>query len=45
MINREQRKLLHEFVKLDLAIQSLQRDYEVIENLKMKNVYAPIFEK
>lgn len=34
MITGEQRKLLHEFVILDLAIQSLQRDYEVMENLK-----------
>ncbi|MGN4124842.1 hypothetical protein ACMGD3_07475 [Lysinibacillus sphaericus] len=44
MINVEQRKLLHEFVILDLAIQSLQHDYEVIENLKMKNVYLPILD-
>ncbi|MET4560740.1 hypothetical protein ABIA69_001884 [Lysinibacillus parviboronicapiens] len=44
MITGEQRKLLHEFVILDLAIQSLQRDYEVIENLKMSKVYLPILD-
>lgn len=45
MINREQRQLLHKFVIYDMAIQSLQRDYSVIENLKMSTVYLPILDK
>lgn len=44
MIKYEQQRLLHKFVLLDLAIQSLQRDFSVIENLKMVKVYAPIIE-
>ena len=44
MIKHEQRRLLHKFVILDLAIQSLQRDFSVIENLKMVKVYASIIE-
>lgn len=45
MINAEQRRLLHKFVVYDMAIQSLQRDYMVIEKLKMSNVYLPILDK
>ncbi|MGE7926359.1 aconitate hydratase [Lysinibacillus xylanilyticus] len=45
MIKFEQQKLLHKFVILDLAIQSLQRDFTVIENLKMCNVYMAMIEK
>ncbi|MFJ3390534.1 aconitate hydratase [Lysinibacillus sp. NPDC086135] len=44
MINGEQRQLLHKFVVYDMAVQSLQRDYEVIENLKMSKVYLPILD-
>lgn len=44
MINSEQRRLLHKFVILDMAVQSLQRDYKVIENLKMSKVYLPILD-
>ncbi|OXS66485.1 hypothetical protein B1B04_23865 [Lysinibacillus sp. KCTC 33748] len=28
-----------------MAVQSLQRDYSVIENLKMSKVYLPILDK
>ena len=42
MMSFEQRLLLHKFILHDMAIQSLQRDYKVIENLKMSNVYIPI---
>ncbi|MED3804765.1 aconitate hydratase [Lysinibacillus xylanilyticus] len=28
-----------------MAVQSLQRDYKVIENLKMSKVYLPILDK
>lgn len=45
MIKHEQRSLLHKFVILDLAIQSLQRDFSVIENLKMCRVYMSMIEK
>lgn len=44
MINFEQRDLLHRFVILDMAVQALQRDYKVIENLKMSKVYLPILD-
>jgi len=44
MINMEQRRQLHQFIILELAIQSVQRDYKVIETLKMKAVYLPILD-
>ncbi|MFJ7950790.1 aconitate hydratase [Lysinibacillus sp. NPDC096418] len=44
MISSEQRNLLHRFVILDMAVQSLQRDYKVIENLKMSKVYLPMLD-
>ncbi len=28
-----------------MSVQSLQRDYKVIENLKMSKVYLPILDK
>lgn len=45
MMNFEQRRLLHKYVVYDMAVQSLQRDYKVIENLKMSKVYLPILDK
>ncbi|WP_193767084.1 aconitate hydratase [Lysinibacillus parviboronicapiens] len=45
MISFEQRRLLHKFVVYDMAVQSLQRDHKVIENLKMSKVYLPILDK
>ncbi|MGG2055919.1 aconitate hydratase [Lysinibacillus pakistanensis] len=45
MINFEQRRLLHKYVVYDMAVQSLQRDYKVIENLKLSKVYLPILDK
>ena len=41
MINFEQRQLLHMYLILDLAIQSLQNDYKTLEQLKMKAIYLP----
>ncbi|CAM5211936.1 Uncharacterised protein [Lysinibacillus sphaericus] len=35
MISFEQRRLLHKYVVYDMAVQTLQRNYKVIENLKM----------
>ncbi len=45
MLNPEQRRMLHKFVVHDMAVQSLQRDFAVIENLKMSKVYMPILEQ
>jgi len=45
MISFEQRRLLHKYVVYDMAVQSLQRDYKVIENLKLSKVYLPILDK
>ncbi|MFJ7662949.1 aconitate hydratase [Lysinibacillus sp. NPDC097162] len=45
MISFEQRRLLHKYVVYDMAVQTIQRDYKVIENLKMSNVYLPILDK
>lgn len=45
MLSIELRKETHKFVILDLALQSLQRDYAALENLKMRNVYLPIIDK
>lgn len=45
MISIEQRRQTHKLVILDLALQSLYRDYTTIENLKMANVYLPIIDK
>jgi len=45
MLNPEQRRMLHKLVVHDMAVQSLQRDFAVIENLKMSKVYMPILEK
>ncbi|MEQ6353730.1 aconitate hydratase [Lysinibacillus sp. M3] len=45
MMNPEQRQLFHKFLLLDMAVQSLQRDFSVIENLKMSKVYLPILER
>ena len=44
MMSFEQRQLLHKFVVHDMAVQSLQRDYKVIENLKMSKVYLTILD-
>ncbi|MGE8037717.1 aconitate hydratase [Lysinibacillus sp. NPDC093692] len=45
MLNPEQRRLFHKFLILGMAVQSLQRNYSVIENLKMSKVYLPILDK
>ncbi|WP_431810791.1 aconitate hydratase [Lysinibacillus capsici] len=42
MIKKEDRQLLYEFIKLDMAIKSLQRDYDSLTNLKMGKVYINI---
>ena len=45
MMSFELRQLLHKFILHDMAIQSLHRDYKVIENLKMSNIYIPILDR
>jgi len=45
MLNPEQRRLFHKFLILEMAVQSLQRDFSVIENLKISKVYLPILDK
>lgn len=45
MIRIEQRRQIHQFIILELAIQSLQKDYPVLETLKMNTVYLLIVEK
>lgn len=42
MIKREDRQVLYEYIKLDMAIKSLQRDYDVLGSLKMSKVYLNI---
>ncbi|KAB0443454.1 MAG: aconitate hydratase [Lysinibacillus fusiformis] len=45
MLNPEQRRLFHKFLILEMAVQSLQCDFSVIESLKMSKVYLPILDK
>ncbi|AMO33785.1 aconitate hydratase [Lysinibacillus sphaericus] len=45
MLNPEQRRLFHKFLILEMEVQSSQRDFSVIENLKMSKVYLPILDK
>lgn len=45
MLNPKQRRMSHKLVIHDMAVQSLQRDFAVIENLKMSKVYMPILEQ
>ncbi|MGE7024176.1 aconitate hydratase [Solibacillus cecembensis] len=47
MLSIEQRQLVHEYLVLDLAVQSLQTDYnkmEQTEQMKMKAIYLPIID-
>lgn len=45
MIRADERRLLHQFIILDMAIKSLQKDYLQIENLKMSKVFIPIVDQ
>ncbi|GAB0169181.1 aconitate hydratase [Lysinibacillus sp. CTST325] len=42
---REGALFLYFGLTLEMAVQSLQRDFSVIENLKMSKVYLPILER
>ncbi|WP_255505010.1 hypothetical protein [Lysinibacillus sphaericus] len=42
MINHEDRPILYDYIKLDVAIRSLQQDYSSLEKLKMSKVYLNV---
>jgi len=42
MIKPEERRNVHEFILLDMAVKSLQNDYDKLGNLKMAKVYITI---
>ncbi|MGE7114398.1 aconitate hydratase [Lysinibacillus sp. NPDC047702] len=42
MIKGEDQRILHQYILLDMAIKSLQQDYQAFENLKMAKVFLPI---
>lgn len=39
MINLQERQVLHQFIVLELAIQTLQKDFDQLEQLKLKMLY------
>ncbi|MFL1998485.1 aconitate hydratase [Lysinibacillus sp. 1P01SD] len=42
MIKPDERRNVHEFILLDMAVKSLQNDYDTLGNLKMSKVYIEI---
>lgn len=42
MIKPDERRNVHQFILLDMAVKSLQNDYNALENLKMSKVYISI---
>ncbi|WP_312507521.1 aconitate hydratase [Lysinibacillus sp.] len=42
MIKPEERQLVHQFILLEMAVKSLQHDYDTLGNLKMAKVYIRI---
>lgn len=42
MIKPDERRNVHELILLDMAVKSLQNDYDVLGNLKMSVVYIKI---
>lgn len=42
MIKHEDRLILYDYIKLDMAIKSLQHDYASLEKLKMSKVYLNV---
>ncbi|KGA83791.1 aconitate hydratase [Lysinibacillus fusiformis] len=45
MIKADERKLLHKYLLLELAIKSLQVDYDKLEQFKMNKVFIPMMDK
>ncbi|MFJ7731733.1 aconitate hydratase [Lysinibacillus sp. NPDC097231] len=44
MIKTDERQLLHKYLLLELAVKSLQIDYQKAEQFKMKNVFLPLMD-
>jgi len=44
MIKHEDCSVVYEYIKLDMAIRSLQHDYSSLEKLKMSKVYLSIID-
>ena len=44
MIKAEERQLLHKYLLTDLAVKSLQIDYQKAEKFKMKVVFLPLID-
>lgn len=42
MIKSEERRNVHQFILLEMAVKSLQHDYDTLGNLKMSKVYIEI---
>lgn len=42
MIKPEERRNVHQFILLEMAVKSLQNDYDTLGNLKMAKVYIQI---
>lgn len=42
MIKPKERRNVHQFILLEIAVKSLQHDYDKLENLKMSKVYIKI---
>ncbi len=44
MIKPDQRQLLHKYLLIELAVKSLQIDYQKTEQFKMKVVFLPLMD-
>ncbi|MEB2301596.1 aconitate hydratase [Lysinibacillus xylanilyticus] len=44
MIKANERQLLHKYLLLELAVKSLQSDYQKVEQFKMKTVFLPLMD-
>ena len=44
MIKAEERKILHQYILVDLAVKSLQIDFQKAEHFKMKVVFVPLID-
>lgn len=44
MIKADERQLLHKYLLIELAVKSLQIDYQKTEQFKMKEVFLPIID-
>lgn len=44
MINADERQILHKYLLLELAIKSMQIDYQKAEQFKMKVVFLPLMD-